>query len=211
MDRVERSFYVNDPERNEALASHQTNNYISTTKYTFWNFLPLALLYQFKRSANIYFMVQAILNSIPAVSAMNPISAYLPLFFVLGVSVIREGLEDYQRYKSDKVTNKQAVRIVRDGLVVEAESKDICTGDIVLVHEDEFFPADLILLASCNDKANCLIKTSSLDGETAPKIKKVSKGLDWLVPSGSNEFAPDQFLCTAKVDIEAPNCNLYSF
>ena len=37
---------------------------------------------------------------------MNPISAYLPLLFVLGVSVIREGIEDYSRYKSDKVTNK---------------------------------------------------------------------------------------------------------
>ena len=70
-------------------------------------------------------------------------------------------------------------------MVTTVESKDICAGDILLVEQDEFFAADLILLATSNDKANCMIKTSSLDGETAPKIKKVAKGLDWLVPSGS--------------------------
>jgi len=37
---------------------------------------------------------------------MNPITAYTPLAFVLGVSMFREGAEDYQRYKSDVNTNK---------------------------------------------------------------------------------------------------------
>ena len=63
-------------------------------------------MYQFKREANVYFLLQAILNSIPQVSAMNPITAWSPLAFVLGVSMLREGLEDYQRYKSDLSTNK---------------------------------------------------------------------------------------------------------
>ena len=125
-----------------------TSNYLRTTKYTFWNFLPLSLIYQFKREANIYFLVQAILNSIPTVSAMNPISAYLPLTFVLGVSMLREGLEDYQRYKSDKVTNNQPVKTVKDGKVLDGLSKDIEVGDILFIQEDEFFPADLVLLAS---------------------------------------------------------------
>ena len=71
------------------------SNYVRTTKYTLWNFLPLSLLYQFKRFANLYFLLQAILNTIPEVSAMNPVSAYLPLIFVLGISMLREGLEDY--------------------------------------------------------------------------------------------------------------------
>ena len=79
--------------------------------------MPLSLIYQFKREANIYFLIQAILNSIPTVSAMNPITAYIPIVFVLGVSILREGLEDYERYKSDKITNNQPVRIVKDGKV----------------------------------------------------------------------------------------------
>ena len=40
---------------------------------------------------------------------MDPITAYMPIIFVLGISMIREGFEDYQRYKSDKITNKQLV------------------------------------------------------------------------------------------------------
>lgn len=58
----------------------------------------MSLMYQFKRGANVYFLLQAVLNSIPAVSAMNPITAILPLSFVLGISMLREGLEDYARY-----------------------------------------------------------------------------------------------------------------
>ena len=71
------------------------SNYIRTTQYTVLNFIPLSMFQQFKRAANLYFLFQAILNSIPAVSAMNPIAAYLPLAFVVGVSMLREGLEDY--------------------------------------------------------------------------------------------------------------------
>ena len=86
-----------------------------TTKYTTWSFLPLSLMYQFKREANVYFLLQAVLNSIPAVSAMNPITAYSPLAFVLGVSMMREGLEDYQRYKSDVQTNGKSIKFIQNG------------------------------------------------------------------------------------------------
>ena len=155
--------------------------------------------------------MQAILNSIPEVSAMNPISAYLPLLFVLSISMLREGLEDYQRYKQDKMTNKQPVKIVKDGGIVECESKDISVGDILLIHEDEFFPADLILLTTSKENATCLVKTSSLDGEAAPKMKKVAKGLDWFIPSGGKRFSPDEFVCTGRVEAEGPHSNLYTF
>ena len=72
-------------------------------------------MFQFKRLPNFYFLLQAILNSIPLVSALHPISAYLPLAFVLLVSMVREGIEDYARYRSDKVTNRQPVRVVENG------------------------------------------------------------------------------------------------
>ena len=125
--------------------------------------------------------------------------------------MFREGLEDYQRFKSDKVANRQPVNILKGGKIVETESKELQVSDIVLIKEDEFFPADLVLLASSNDKATCLVKTSSLDGETAPKLKKVTKGIDWLIPSGGKKFSPDEFLCTGKVEIEKPHSNLYAF
>jgi hypothetical protein len=50
----------------------------------------------------MYFLVIAILQSIPLISPLNPATAILPLIFVLTVSMLREGFEDYGRYKSDK-------------------------------------------------------------------------------------------------------------
>ena len=55
------------------------------------------------------------MNSIPKISALNPVSAILPLGFVLSVSIIRDGVEDYQRYRSDKETNQQLVRVIHNG------------------------------------------------------------------------------------------------
>lgn len=77
------------------------SNYIRTTKYTKWSFLPLSLLYQFKRFSNVYFLFVAILQSISIISPLHPLTAINPLVFVLVVSMMREGFEDYERYKSD--------------------------------------------------------------------------------------------------------------
>ena len=114
-------------------------------------------MFQFKRLPNFYFLIQAILNSITIVSAMNPISAYLPLAFVLAVSMLREAVEDYQRYRSDKVTNKQGVNVIQYGRVVTGEAKNLKVGDLVLCQADEMFPADLILIASSDQHASCFI------------------------------------------------------
>jgi len=192
---TERLFHVNNHVRNLLLAAHETN-YIRTTKYTFYSFLPLSLMYQFKREANIYFLLQAILNSIPQVSAMNPITAYLPLAFVLGVSMMREGLEDYQRYKSDVSTNRKAVKFVKDGKLGIGQAKDVQVGDLLLVNENEDFPADMVIVASSTPDATCYIQTSSLDGEKNLKTKRVPKNFDKLVPSGG-EFDPSDILITA--------------
>lgn len=154
--------------------------------------------------------MQAVLNSIPAISAMNPITAILPLAFVLGVSMMREGLEDYQRYKSDVTTNRKTVNFVRSGRIVLGEAKDVKVGDVVLVNDNEDFPADMIVLATSQPDATCFVQTSSLDGEKNLKTKRAAKNLDKLFPSGGNFHAQD-LLLVGQVDAEAPNGNLYAF
>lgn len=66
-----------------------------------FSFFPLGLAYQFLRFSNCYFLIVTILSCIPSISPVNPITAINPFVFVLVVSMIREGYEDYQRYKSD--------------------------------------------------------------------------------------------------------------
>ena len=81
------------------------SNYIRTTKYTIVSFIPFGLLYQFMRFANVYFLIVAVLQSNPVVSPLHPATAILPLIFVLTLSLLREGFEDYGRFKSDKTQN----------------------------------------------------------------------------------------------------------
>jgi magnesium-transporting ATPase (P-type) len=91
------------------------SNYISTTHYTLWNFLPLSLFNQFRRLANFYFLCIAVMQSLPVLSVLNPITSILPLVFVVGVSMLRDAFEDYKRYKSDTETNNQPVLLLKDG------------------------------------------------------------------------------------------------
>jgi hypothetical protein len=44
----------------------------------------------------------AILQTIPIISPLTSVTAWIPLSVVMTISILREGYEDYQRYKSDK-------------------------------------------------------------------------------------------------------------
>lgn len=63
-----------------------------------------ALVLQFKRIANIYFLVIAILQTIPAISPLNPFVAWAPLIIVIGISIAREGIVS-TIMKATKTTN----------------------------------------------------------------------------------------------------------
>jgi phospholipid-transporting ATPase len=53
--------------------------------------------------------------------------------------------------------------------------KNIKVGMVVKVLENQFFPADLILLYSSGPKGICYIETKNLDGETNLKHKVTNK------------------------------------
>ena len=47
--------------------------------------------------------------------------------------------------------------------------RDLNVGDIVKIEDNEFIPADVIMLASSTQDGAAYMETSSLDGEKAPK------------------------------------------
>jgi hypothetical protein len=98
-----RSFTINLPASNKQLFG---SNYIKTTKYTLYSFLPLSILNQYKRIANIYFLALSVLCLIPEISPWDPVTQIAPTIFVLGIAIIREAIEDYYRYQSDTLSNR---------------------------------------------------------------------------------------------------------
>ena len=77
------------------------SNYISTTTYSLWSFVPFCLFNQFLRFSNCYFLFVTILQCIPVVSPLNPWTAILPMLFVMTVALVKEAFEDYARHRSD--------------------------------------------------------------------------------------------------------------
>ncbi len=169
-------FYINDNAKNKAEYKHK-NNKIITAKYNFLTFLPKALFYQFKRVSNVYFVIIAIINMIPAISPLYSSAALIPIIVVLIVSLIREGYEDYQRTKYDKSQNNILVKAYQNNIWIEKKSKHLEIGEIIYVKQNDLFPADLVLIDSSLPEGICYVETSSLDGEKHLKQKIPATGL----------------------------------
>ncbi|KAF5745527.1 ATPase E1-E2 type family protein / haloacid dehalogenase-like hydrolase family protein isoform 2 [Tripterygium wilfordii] len=181
------------------------SNYISTTKYNVITFLPKALFEQFRRVANLYFLLAAILSVTP-VSPFNYVTMVAPLAFVVGLSMAKEALEDWRRFMQDVKINAQKVFIHRgDGVFGYKPWKHIRVGDVVKVEKDQFFPADLLLLSSSYEDGICYVETMNLDGETNLKVKR---SLEVTLPLDEDESFKD-FM--GKITCEDPNPSLYTF
>lgn len=200
-----RVVYCNEPERSEAQGLDYGDNYVSTTKYTLATFIPKSLFEQFRRVANIYFLITACL-SFTELAPYSPASAVLPLVVVIGATMIKEAIEDYRRKQQDIEMNNRKVKVhFGNGIFNDAEWKNLSVGDIVKVDKDDFFPADLLLLSSNYDDAICYVETSNLDGETNLKVKQALE-----VTSNLHENSSFQDF-KAVVKCEDPNANLYNF
>lgn len=92
-----RVVHCNEPQLHKIKPYKYPNNYVSTTKYNFITFLPKALFEQFRRVANLYFLLAAAF-SLTSLAPFNPASLIAPLVFVLGISMLKEAMEDWRRF-----------------------------------------------------------------------------------------------------------------
>ena len=164
------SFYINNNIRNKN-EYHFKNNKIDTTKYNIITFLPKAILFQFMRLANVYFLFTTILQYIPIISPLGSETALIGIVIVLSVSLIRELYEDCKKANLDKIQNSVKCKVYRNNTWIDIESGNLELGEIVIVEQDDIFPADLVLLDSSLPEGICYIETSSLDGEKTLKQK----------------------------------------
>ncbi|KAL4451006.1 hypothetical protein ABPG74_021328, partial [Tetrahymena malaccensis] len=102
-DMPDRTIYSNVPEHVKFC-----NNSISTTKYTLFTFIPINLVEQFSKLANVYFLFIGMMQMINEISISNgqPV-IYVPLFVVLMISGIKDLFEDMKRNKSDQEENQR--------------------------------------------------------------------------------------------------------
>ena len=182
-------------------------NFISTSKYTWYNFVPKILYEQFSKMSNIYFIIIAILQCFTEISNADgkPI-ILMPLCIVVLINSIKDFYEDWKRKRSDDEENNRKVEVydLDQKQFVIKKWKDIFVGNIVKIKKDEYFPADCVLISSSDRKThNCFIESKNLDGETSLKIKK---SINNLV-----ERCKDLSTFQGKLTTQLPNEYIYQF
>ncbi|AQK65518.1 Phospholipid-transporting ATPase 3 [Zea mays] len=197
-----RTVCCNDREANAPVG--YKGNSVSTTKYNILTFLPKGLFEQFRRVANLYFLMISIMSTTP-ISPVHPVTNVVPLSLVLLVSLIKEAFEDWKRFQNDMSINNAHVDVLQGQCWESTPWKRLQVGDIVRIKQDGYFPADLLFLSSTNPDGVCYIETANLDGETNLKIRKaLEKTWDYVIPEKASEFK-------GEVQCEQPNNSLYTF
>lgn len=197
------------------------SNFIRSSRYSLWSFFPRQFFAQFTKVANFYFLVVAILQMIPGLSTTGTYTTIVPLLIFVGISMGKEGFDDWRRYRMDKEENNREAWVLRpgrgtiqDGASMISNAQDwerikwheIRVGDVIKLQRDQPIPADIALLHANGANGVAYIETMALDGETNLKNKQpcqpVSKVCSTIEDITSNSL---HFV------VEDPNLDLYRF
>lgn len=168
-----------------AFADHDPNtslpNVVITGRYNVLTFFPQNLFEQFRRLANVYFLVLGIIaavgeytnyyeTAVQAVGILTPVSA------VVLISMIKDGVEDLKRHRTDAIVNArpvQALSVSNQGSssdetpIATVQWKDLFPGDVLVLRNGDEVPADCVVLACGGIQGSvCYVETAAIDGES---------------------------------------------
>ena len=87
-------------------------NAVSNAKYTPWSFLPRTLFNEFKFFFNMYFLLVALSQIIPALQIGYLLTYIAPLAFVISITLGKEAYDDISRRKRDNEANSEPYRVL---------------------------------------------------------------------------------------------------
>ncbi|KAG7796021.1 hypothetical protein KL929_003783 [Ogataea haglerorum] len=177
-----------------------SSNAVSNAKYNALSFFPMILYEQFKFFFNLYFLLVALSQAIPALRIGYLSSYIVPLAFVLTVTMLKEAIDDIQRRRRDMEQNNELYEVL--GSLKKVPAKNLKCGDLVKLYKDRRVPADMILLQSSESNGESFIKTDQLDGETDWKLRIAC-------PLTQNLSEDDLELI--KVTVSPPSKHIHSF
>lgn len=97
------------------------SNFIRSSRYTKWSFVPKQLYFQFSKLANFYFLIIAVLQLIPGLSTTGSYTTLIPLLIFVSISMGKEGYDDYRRYVLDKTENLAPAWVLDPDGTIETE------------------------------------------------------------------------------------------
>ncbi|KAG6877633.1 hypothetical protein C0993_005454 [Termitomyces sp. T159_Od127] len=161
-------------------------NIVRNQKYNAFTFLPIVFYEQFKFFFNLYFLLVALSQFVPALKIGYIVTYIAPLAFVLTVTMGKEAYDDYKRHLRDREANSQKYLILdspaddsssalaREDAYLHTRSvpsSALRVGDLIHLDKNQRVPADLVLLHTSDSSGTCFIRTDQLDGETDWKLR----------------------------------------
>lgn len=136
------SFVRRKPLKDERTGHAYISNFIRSSRYTVWDFLPKQLFFQFSKLANFYFLVIGILQMIPGLSTTGTYTTIGPLIAFVALSMAKEGYDDYRRYRLDKLENRSVAWVLDpEGTVRNGKSKELKKSAIGFLGRKSVFAA----------------------------------------------------------------------
>ena len=161
------------------------------------------LFEQFRRVANFYFLIVAVIQ-LTVETPVPPFTSVSPLVFVVSVTMIKQGYEDFKRHKADTAINKRLVTKLERNNVVEIHSEKVQVGDILCVEDGDEIACDMSLLCTSNKNGKASVLTANLDGETNLKTRQA--------PSLTKHLRSHELgALDGMIECENPNSDLSSF
>ncbi|KAL6948829.1 hypothetical protein ACO0QE_001303 [Hanseniaspora vineae] len=107
---------------------------------------------------------------------------------------------------TDHFTNVHLLKSRHDIEYVQTEWRNLRVGDFVYLKNDDWIPADMILLCSDGDNSDVFVETIALDGETNLKTKNPHPEISKRMSTATGLVNTQ-----GKVTVEDPNMDLYNF
>ncbi|PWN21083.1 phospholipid-translocating P-type ATPase [Microstroma glucosiphilum] len=150
----------------------------------------MILYEQFKFFFNLYFLLVALSQFIPPLKIGFLATYIAPLSFVLLVTIGKEAIDDFERFKRDNESNSAPYEVLLKGPEtslsaarggydeerawqtssshrVTTPSSKIRVGDLVVLHKNQRVPADLVLLKTWAGEQLPHRQTETSDGSNA--------------------------------------------
>lgn len=220
---VRRGRWLRSPQKG-GVNGARSDNAVCNRKYNLISFVPLVLYEQFRMFYNLFFLLVALSQFIPALRVGFFWTYFGPLVFVLLVSISKEAFDDLARYQRDTNMNMFAYNLLLrssasgEAQAVRIASQDIRVGDVLILDTDERVPADCVLLraisaetasstsASASEQTDTLfIRTDQLDGETDWKLRRAVAVTQTLTTDD------DLVSGNCVIEAEAPKREIYDF
>ncbi|GAA6107016.1 probable phospholipid-transporting ATPase IIA [Tachysurus ichikawai] len=197
-----RTVWLGHPEKRE---QRYPKNVINNQKYNFFTFLPGVLFNQFKYFFNLYFLLLACSQFVNELRLGALYTYWVPLGFVLIITIVREAVEEIRCYVRDKEVNSQIYSKLCTRGTMKVKSSSIQVGDLIIVEKNQRVPADMIFLRTSERNGSCFLRTDQLDGETDWKLR---------LPVACTQRLPtaaDLLQIRSFVYAEEPNIDIHNF